>query len=154
MRILEAWRFSRRIPIIGHWLFARLVQRVSPYSSSIFPIFESLESGFCRVALLERRALRNPFQSVHAIALANLGELASGLAFLTTIPENWRGIVTQIQIDYFKKARGKITAECRTEFPNIVGPFTVGVDLKDGSGEVVARTTATWNIGLKENRSS
>lgn len=145
--ILKAWGISRRIPIFGTYVFRWFIRIFAPYSASIYPNVMILEPGYCRAMICQRRALGNPFQSIHALALGNLGELVSGLAFLTTIPKGSRGIVTAFNIEYFKKARGRIYGESRTAFPSSDGPFLVEAVLKDESGARVAKTTATWEVG-------
>ena len=46
-----------------------------------------------RVVLKDKRAIRNHLDCIHAIALANLGELASGLALLSIIEPSLKAIV-------------------------------------------------------------
>ena len=147
MPILKTWQLCKQIPIIGKWLFRFAVRRYAPYSGSIFPDVEKLEKGFARVSIQDRKRLRNPFQSIHAIALANLGEIVTGLAVLTSVPQGRRGIVKAFKINFYKKARGKITCECHTTFPDQDGPFQVSADLFDQSGEKVANVIADWAIG-------
>lgn len=144
----RAWARLSPLPG-GRWLFSKLVGWKAPYTGSIKPRVEALEPGFCRVAIRERRALRNPFRSIHAVALLNAAEAASGLATLVALPDDVRGIITRLEIDYAKKARGTIVAECRTEPPaGIAGPtpHLAHVTLTDEAGETVATARATWTL--------
>lgn len=134
----------------GRWMFSRMVDWMAPYTGSIRASVEELSGGYCRVSLRERRALRNPFRSVHAVALMNLAEEASGLATLYALPDGVRGIITELAMQYHKKARGKITAVCDTSPPDDVGedkvPHVAEVTLRDAAGEVVAEAQATWTL--------
>jgi acyl-coenzyme A thioesterase PaaI-like protein len=149
-RLRKAWTTLAPWPG-GKWLFSRMVDWMAPYTGSIRARVEGLSAGYCRNSLRERRALRNPFNSVHAVALMNLAEEASGLATLYALPDGVRGIVTGLAIEYKKKARGKITAECRTVPPTDVPPgeplpHTAEITLTDESGDVVAQAQATWTL--------
>jgi len=124
-----------------------------PYSGSIRPLVLHLEPGYVRIALRDRRALRNHLHSIHAIALANLGELASGLAMLSGLPEDVQAIVTRLEIDYVKKARGRLLAEGRADIPaTITDAVTriVQAEISDASGDVVARLQVHWRLRPKE----
>ncbi len=70
---------------------------VAPYSSSISARILKLTKEESVVAISDLPWLRNPFNSVHAIALANLAELASGLGVMTAMQhaKGVRGIVTR-----------------------------------------------------------
>lgn len=149
-KLRGAWARLSGVPG-GRWLFSRLVGWMAPYTGSIRARVEDLDLGYARVSLRERRALRNPFRSVHAVALMNLAEEASGLATLYSLPVGVRGIVTRLCMDYEAKARGEITAECRTlppqEIPAEAVPHVAEVTLTDADGKVVARAEATWTLG-------
>lgn len=147
--LLRAWQRTERLPW-GNRIFSWLVGRMAPYSGSMGAVIQALEPGHARVVLRDRRAIRNHLASVHAVALANLGELATGLAVTTGLPPTVRGIPTRLSVTYLKKARGTIAAECRTAPP---GDVTLPVDhravarLRDQASDVVAEVEAVWRLG-------
>lgn len=97
----------------------------------------------------DRRAVRNHLKSVHAIALANLGEASTGLALTLSLPDDRRAILTEINVKYLKKARGPLTAVCRFELPPefVQGELEVQADIENRESEVVSQVTATWKVG-------
>ena len=114
--ILTWW--SRLAPLPGgRKIFSLGLGWMAPYSSSIGALVEEIKPGYARVSLQDRRRVRNHLHSVHAIALINLGEIATGLAVLSTISANMRGIVLSIKADYLKKARCKLTAKAEFQLP-------------------------------------
>jgi len=143
--LLTLW--SRLAPLPGgRWLFSRLLGRRVPYTASIGATVVELEPGRARVELPDRRRVRNHLRSVHAIALANLGELSTGLAVLSALPPSVRAILTGIDMTYDKKARGVLAAEARCEVGGLSAPREQEVEARitDASGEVVATARARW----------
>jgi uncharacterized protein (TIGR00369 family) len=146
-RARSLWRRLSGLPG-GKALFSFLFGRMAPYTATLGARVETLEPGFCRVSLRDRRAVRNHLNSIHAMALANLAEAASGLAVAAALPPGVQGIVTGFSIAYQKKARGPLVAECRVD----VGAVTAEreqqaqVAITDAAGDVVARATATWRL--------
>lgn len=147
------WRVTSRLPG-GKWLFSRALGRYVPYSGSIGADIRILEPGYCRATLHDRRRVRNHLHSIHAMALANLGELVTGLALMNSLPDNTRGILTGYSIDYVKKARGPLLAGCRCAVPTDNAERTVAVDgeITDSTAEVVATVQARWLIGPEPAR--
>lgn len=147
-RLLRLWRGLSPLPG-GRWLFGLAVKVMIPYTGSVSPRVELLEPGHARISIRQRRRLEQHLGSIHAIALANVAEFASGAAMSTALPQGYRGIVTRFRIEYFKKARGVVTAEARTPLPDlsVAGDHDVATDITDAAGDVVARATATWRLG-------
>ena len=145
---MSLWRRLSPLPG-GARLFAWFLARTVPYSGSFGPRVEALEPGHVRIGMRDRRRVRNHLRSIHAIALANLAELASGLAVTTSLPDGVRGIVVRFRIDYFKKARGRIVAESRLTLPDVSRPgdHDVVADVSDRDGNLLARATVTWRLG-------
>jgi uncharacterized protein (TIGR00369 family) len=146
-RLRALWHRLAPLPG-GTALFTFLLGRMTPYSSSIGARVQTLEPGFCRVTLRDRRRVRNHLGSIHAMALANLAEMASGLAVLVGLPATVQGIVTGFSITYLKKARGSLIAECRAEHLEVTAPqeYEAQVSVTDAQGDVVARATARWRL--------
>lgn len=142
---------------LSHWpggarLFSLGLGWMAPYSGSIGARIEEIRPGYARVSMADRRRVRNHLQSIHAIAQLNLGEIATGLAVLSTISADMRGIVLDLQASYVKKARGRLTAVAEFYLPPAVEEGTsceVEAELRDSSDEVVAVVKATWLLGYK-----
>ena len=149
-RRLAPWPGARR-------LFGWLRGLGIPYRGTIGARIRLLEPGHCVLLLRDRRGLRNHLRSIHAVALTNAGELASGLAMTTALPAGTRAIVTRLATDYVKKARGAIVAECRVaDPPRPAVPMEVQVEatLTDLAGDVVARVQATWLVAPPQERTA
>lgn len=133
----------------GRWLFSRLFGWLVPYSGSVRPLITRMEPGHVTVRLRDRRAVRNHLRSVHAIALANVGEVASGLAMVAALPPTVRGILVGLEVTYVKKARGPLEAECHCGVPEVTSPaeHVAVAHVRDASGEEVATITARWLLG-------
>ncbi|MEO8880811.1 MAG: DUF4442 domain-containing protein [Gemmatimonadaceae bacterium] len=147
-KLQTMWDRLRPLPFGGS-VFNLILRWMIPYSGSIHPQVRELRAGYAKVRMADRRQVRNHLHSVHAIALMNLGELATGLAMTLAMPDGARGIVTGLSMEYLKKARGPLLAEC-TAPPfdaTVSGRHDFHADIVDAHGDVVARITANWLVG-------
>jgi acyl-coenzyme A thioesterase PaaI-like protein len=136
----------------GKTAFSIMLGRTAPYTATIGARCEALEPGYSRWSMRDRRGLRNHLRSVHAVALVNLAEVSSGTAMLVALPPGVRGIVTGLSIDYLKKARGRLVAECHCQVGEITAPREIPVTatVRDRDGDEVARATVRWLVSPRE----
>ena len=146
--VLQRWQRMSGRPG-GKLLFSLGVGRMARYTGTIRPRVQELRPGYARVRMRDRPGVRNHLRSVHAIALMNLAEVTSGLAMLAGMPDDARAIITNLAIEYKKKARGTLEAECSTTPPasSERREYVIEAVVRDDAGEEVARATARWLVG-------
>ena len=147
-QLRKYWQLFAGLPG-GKWLFSNLLGLYVPYTGSIAARVETLQPGYGVVTLNDHRKVRNHLKSVHAIALVNLAEMATGLTLMNSLPDNTRGILTGIDMQFLKKARGRLSAECYCDIPSDNSQQEVQLDgeIRNSQGEVVATARANWLIG-------
>lgn len=145
LKIWNAWKSTS----LGRWWVSRLLGWVAPYTGSVGAVIEVLEPGYSRVRLKDRRRVRNHLNSIHAVALMNLGEMTTGICLMASLPEGARLIIKDFRIEFLKKARGQLKSEARTEISSDMSKRDVPVtaEIRNQEGEVVCRATTTWRVG-------
>lgn len=149
--IHKLWRYLDRWPY-GPRIFSYLIRFFNPYTGSLKAQVLELQPGFAKIRLRDRRAIRNHLNSIHAIALLNLGEFTSGLALIAAMDDSLRGIPVHISVDYYKKARGMLTATSYVNLPEISDEVehTVKTEIKNQDDILVASVHATWKLDRVE----
>lgn len=149
--IREAWDRLGTLPL-GDRVFSKMIGLMAPYTGTVGARVVELRPGYSRVVLRDRWAVRNHLTSVHAIALANLAELAGNIALAYSLPDDARFIVAGFDIEYLAKARGTITAICEQELPdsNEKREYPVLVQMFDHQDTLVARATLRTLVGPKK----
>lgn len=153
-KVHKAAAFLKRIPG-GRWIFSRLVGLFVPYAGTLRADVLEMAEGSAVVSMPDRRAVRNHLNSIHALALANLGELTANLALLTLCPPHGRFIVTRLEVDYVKKARGALTCTCDVpaDLPwSTIERTAATAHLTDAQGDLVTRVTVYWKLDLRAPR--
>ena len=139
----------------GQWLFSKMVCFKAPYFGSIAPRITRLERGLCEGHFNDRRAVRNHIGTVHAIALCNIAELVMGLMVDASTPAGMRWIPKAMQVQYLKKAQGRITATAGLATPLVVADagyeVAVPVELRNPGGELVCRIVITCWISPRSH---
>jgi len=148
--LLKTWQKLSAKPG-GAWLFSRIIGFKIPYTGSISPRVTHLERGKAEVILKDRRAVRNHLNSIHALAQMNLAEFCTGLAMTTQLGDLGRAIVTELKIQYLKKARGTLTAKCSCPPFQLIENLnlTLEATLFDSQGDIVSKAQAEWRISPK-----
>ena len=146
------WHFLHNKPS-GRWLFKRIIHFINPYTGALKADICELHKGYARIELRDRRGVRNHLNSIHAIALTNLGEYTSGLALITLFSQNMRGIPVEINIEFLKKARGTLVAESTVHLPDFETEIEhiVVADIFDSDKEPVARIKVKWKLSLRQD---
>ncbi|MFT7462327.1 MAG: acyl-coenzyme A thioesterase PaaI-like protein [Pseudohongiellaceae bacterium] len=147
-QLLDAWgQLSGTAE--GRALFDERLGQAVPYTGTIEPHVLELSPGQALVAMDDIPTVRNHLNSIHAVAMMNLGEVSSGLALLSGLPSDARAILVGLNIEYHKKARGRITArsQCEPLSSNGQARLSVAAELTDDAGDAVASVTAQWAVG-------
>jgi acyl-coenzyme A thioesterase PaaI-like protein len=147
-RLMKLWSMLSTWPL-GKRIFSLIAGFYIPYTGTVYPIVSELKPGLARVLMRDRHRVRNHLDSMHAVALVNVGEFASGLSVMSRAPVGTRGIVTKLEIEYLKKARGTVVAEAIASEPVLATSamqYPVLVSIKNGEGIEVAKMKVTWML--------
>jgi len=132
----------------GRWLFTRALCRRAPYFASLKPSFQELRPALCVVVMPRRNATGGPAGTVHALAIANLCELAASTVAEVTVPPGMWWQSRGMTIEYLRRAESDVTATARLdkaewgEAQNIVVP----VRATDRNGSEVVRAVITMRV--------
>ena len=142
----QKWSGSR----FGRWLFARSVSRRAPYFGTLKPEFIELRPALCRVSFANRKRVQNNHGSVHALAIANLCELAAGMVTEVSIPPALRWTTRGMTIEYLRKSATGVTATSRLDKSEWSDAQNVGVPVSvvDDNGAEVARAVISLHVSV------
>jgi uncharacterized protein (TIGR00369 family) len=144
---LARWQ-KRSRSRLGRWWFARSVCKRAPYFASLRPHFLELKPALCVVLMPKHQATAGPEGSVHALAVANLCELAASTVAEVTVPATMNGHTRGMTIEYLRKAQSDVTATARLdkaewgEAQNVAIP----VSAVDRNGTEVVRAVITLRV--------
>lgn len=139
-----------RLPA-GQWFFSFLVCRMAPYFSSIKPTITALRPNYAEVKIKKRRRVTNHLNTVHAIAMCNMAELAAGMMTDVSVPQKSRWIPIDMHVQYLKKAKTDLVATADGEAIDwqSEGKKSVRVDVKDTDNILVFSAQITMLVKSK-----
>lgn len=145
-RTLRVFRRLSRFPL-GKLLYSKLVNYYAPYTGTIRAVVTNLIPGLCTTEMKDRRSIQNHLHTVHAIALCNLCEMTMGLMVDATIPSHLRWIPRGMNVQYVKKARGKLSGRSWID-PDAFAPGdqSIPVEIQDMSGDIVVRADIILSV--------
>jgi acyl-coenzyme A thioesterase PaaI-like protein len=151
--VMKLYNKLQAVPL-GKHMFSMAFSFFAPYFSTIRPFVEHLAPGKAVVSMKQRWIVQNHIKTVHAIAVCNLVEMAMGLVAESTIPSHLRWLPMGMNVNYVKKATGKLTAETIInedtffKLEKYPGKVEVPVTVRNAAGEVV--TTAEVRLWISE----
>lgn len=152
-KVLALYNKLKSYPF-GRQMFSLSFSVWAPYFMTIRPMVEDLAAGKAVVSLNQRWGVQNHIKTVHAIAVCNLVEMAMGLVAEASIPNHLRWIPMGMDVNYKKKATGKLTAfsdidpETFFALEKYPGMVKVPVEVKNKAGDVV--TDAEVRLWISE----
>ena len=132
----------------GKKLFGLGICLNAPYFLSIRPKIIEIESNYVEIKIKKRKAVTNHINTVHAIAMCNMAEIAGGLMTEVSVKDKSRWIPSGMTVKYLKKAKTDLTAI--SDGTGIdwskEGETLVPVIIKDKNDETVFTAEITMNI--------
>jgi len=145
-RTLRVFMLLSRFPF-GKFIYSKLINYYAPYTGTIRAVVTNLVPGLCTTEMKDRRSIQNHLRTVHAIALCNLCEMTMGLMVDATIPSHLRWIPKGMNVQYVKKARGKLSGRSWID-PDAFAPgdHSIPVEIHDMSGDIVVRADIMLSV--------
>lgn len=142
-----------------HEMIKAQLSIIVPFQNHVGVTLLEVGDGTASAELVQRDAVSNHIQSVHAGAMFTLGEAASGAAMagaLAPVILSMRPVAATADIAFKRIAKGVLTAHAKTSAPGAdllktlaqTGKvaFDVAVDIQDAAGETVVEMTINWHV--------
>ena len=144
----------------AYWMLNRLVGAAVPFAMRNGFRVEALEKGYVR-ASIPLKGNRNHLGTLYAGAMFVLAEIPGGVMTLFDLGSDYIPILKELTMRYEKLAKTDLSVEFRLspeERERIISTvnsdgkadFSLEGELKDQKGEVVARSTAHYQVRRRE----
>jgi len=130
--------------------FSVIMGKVIPFSAKSKFSIEKLEKGYMRVSLPYIKANMNHIKTHHALAMSELGELATGVCLAYSLPKKSQVILKSLSTEYLKKGKGKLVVEAKFDLDKIKdrGDIVFDIQIKNKAKETVAKAQYIWHYRL------
>lgn len=141
------------------WLLSKLFGRAIKFAGTAGIVIKQLDFQQATLVQGNFRKVQNHIGSVHAAAMALLGESASGFLLGMHVPDERLPLLKSMRLDYVKRATGPLTAVAALSDDQIQqirkqekGEVTIRVHISDQLGvePVIAEYVWAW---IPKNRS-
>jgi len=123
-----------------------------PFNMGMGLTIDELTEKVCIIKSPAKYRRRNHIGTAHAISQALLGEYAAGLLISQKFDfENYRYVITNLNINYHKPGTGTLTGKCNAPeaWPDLScgeGFAEMFAEIKNEKGELVSDVKTTWQI--------
>jgi len=130
--------------------FSKIMGLVIPFSAKSKFNVEKLEEGYMKVSLPYIKANMNHIKTHHALAMSELGELATGVCLAYSLPSNSQVILKSLNTEYLKKGKGKLVVEAKFDLDKIEdrGDVVFDIKIKNKAKETVAKAQYIWHYRI------
>lgn len=136
MQVLDIYRRSAKVPVLGRGAFSLAVALRAPYFLTIAPSVLELAPNRAVVRVRKWWGVHNHIGTVHVIAVANGLEMAMGVLAEATIPPHLRWLPKGMELEYVAMSDSTMLATAETDPADWEHP-----------GEVPVRVQATREDG-------
>jgi acyl-coenzyme A thioesterase PaaI-like protein len=129
------------------WLFGGTV----PFVRTAGLRFRELGEERAVLVIPNRRRVQNHIHTVHAAAVALLGETATGAVFGMSVPDDRIPLLKSMRVNYLKRSQGALTAEATLPLEARLrvrkdekGEVSIPVRISDETGEPTVDAEYIW----------
>jgi len=151
---INIFDYLEKIPskTLQHKILDKILDRLIPFNRGLHLQFHELSETRSVVMSKNVKRRKNHLGGAHACALALLGEYTAGVLLAKNFPfHQFRLILSQLNIEYYKQVQGTVTAiASRPEDIPVISDegskVEMRTELQNEHSEIVALCTTQWHI--------
>ncbi len=139
--------FISKLPkFLKNRVFQNWIKFTIPFASQSRFQLLLFKEGVCSIQMPLIKKNQNHIKTQHAVAIAQLGELTSGLAMISLLPENSLILLKELNVKYIKKGESNLISTVKLDFKDFEkkGDIFINSEIKNLSNEIVAIVNCLW----------